>query len=47
MLRLNTADQVLIENHQFSRMVIDQSSLRILNLNIAKNNHRHEWLDQH
>lgn len=44
MFRLNTAEQVLIENHQFSRMVIDQASLRILNWNIAKNNHRHEWL---
>lgn len=44
MFRLNTAEQVLIENHQFSRTVINQASLRILNWNIAKNNHRHGWM---
>lgn len=44
MFRLHPPVKGLIENHQFSQTVIEQASLQILNWNIAKNNHRSDWV---
>ncbi|NCJ05153.1 endonuclease/exonuclease/phosphatase family protein [Synechococcales cyanobacterium C] len=41
---IERADQAVIESTQFSCAEITTSTLRILNWNIAKNNHQPDWL---